>query len=99
MTGSVWTGMESGGRTRTCVPPIPMRWIWWRRAVELAERLPPSTDRYYFWPDDGGAWCHCDRCRCLAPADQQVLVMNAILTALRSVRPDARLACLAYLDC
>src|SRR2546427_3787245 len=22
------------------------------RAVELAERLPPSTERYYFWPDD-----------------------------------------------
>jgi hypothetical protein len=70
-----------------------------RRAVELAERLPPSTNRYYFWPDDTGAWCHCDACRSLPPSDQQVLVMNAIMAALRAFRPDARLACLAYLNC
>jgi hypothetical protein len=69
------------------------------RAVELAERLPPSTERYYYWPDDGGAWCHCDRCRGLTASDQQVVVMNAIVTALRAARPEARLACLAYLDC
>jgi hypothetical protein len=69
------------------------------RAVELAERLPPSTNRYYFWPDDGGAWCHCDSCRSLAPSDQQVLVMNRLLAGLRTVRSDARLSCLAYLDC
>jgi hypothetical protein len=69
------------------------------RAVELAERLPPSTNRYYFWPDDNGGWCHCDGCRSLAPSDQQVVLMNAILQALRGARPDARLACLAYLQC
>jgi hypothetical protein len=69
------------------------------RAVELAERLPPSTDRYYFWPDDDGGWCHCDQCRSLTPSDQQVIVMNAILAALRTARPDARLSCLAYLSC
>lgn len=70
-----------------------------RRSVELAERLPPSTHWYYFWPDDDGGWCHCDRCRSLGPSDQQLLVMNTILTALRAVRPDARLSCLAYLQC
>ena len=26
------------------------------RAVELAERLPPSSDRYYLWPDDAGGF-------------------------------------------
>jgi hypothetical protein len=69
------------------------------RALELAERLPPSTDRYYLWPDDNGGWCHCDSCRSLSASDQQVLVMNRLLATLRTVRPDARLACLAYLDC
>jgi hypothetical protein len=69
------------------------------RAVELAERLPPSTERYYFWPDDNGAWCHCDACRGFAPSDQLVLVMNALMTALRAIRPEAQLSCLAYLDC
>lgn len=69
------------------------------RAAELAGRLPSSTGRYYFWPDDNGAWCHCERCRGLTPSDQQVIVMNAILPALRAIRSDARLACLAYLDC
>ena len=69
------------------------------RAVELAERLPPSTERYYFWPDDAGGWCHCEACRGLTPSDQQVMVMNAILTALQGLRPAARLACLAYANC
>jgi hypothetical protein len=70
-----------------------------RRSVELAERLPPSTERYYFWPDDDGGWCHCDRCRALGPSDQQALLMNTLLTALRAFRPEARLSCLAYLQC
>jgi hypothetical protein len=69
------------------------------RAVDLARRLPPSTDRYYFWPDDAGAWCHCDQCRALAPSDQHVLVMNAIVSAVRAFRPEARLSCLAYANC
>jgi Domain of unknown function (DUF4838) len=69
------------------------------RAVELAERLPPATERYYFWPDDAGGWCHCDECRALTPSDQQVVVMNAIVAALRAVRPEARLSCLAYANC
>jgi hypothetical protein len=69
------------------------------RARELAERLPPCTERYYFWPDDAGAWCHCEACRGLSPSDQQVVVMNAIVRALRTVRADARLSCLAYANC
>ena len=65
-------------------------------ARELAARLTPTTHRYYFWPDDGKAWCHCPACQHLSDADQNVVVMNAILSALRDVDPDARLACLAY---
>jgi len=65
-------------------------------ARELAQRLVPTTNRYYFWPDDGKLWCHCPECSHLSDADQNVMVMNAILGALRDVNPEARLACLAY---
>jgi hypothetical protein len=68
------------------------------RARELAERLCPTTDRYYLWADDGGLWCHCDACRGLSDADQNLTVMNALLAGLRRRRPAARLACLAYLN-
>jgi hypothetical protein len=67
-----------------------------QRAGTLAERLPPSTDRYYFWADDATPWCHCDACKELSPSDQNVVVMNALLGGLRERLPRARLACLAY---
>jgi hypothetical protein len=66
------------------------------RALVLAERLPPSTGRYYFWADDATPWCHCDACKDLSPSDQNVRVMNALLEGLRGRLPRARLACLAY---
>jgi Domain of unknown function (DUF4838) len=68
------------------------------RARELAERLRPTTERFYFWADDGGLWCHCDACRGLSDADQNVTVMNALLAGVRERLPAARLACLAYLN-
>ena len=67
------------------------------RAVELAERLYQSEPRYYFWLDDArDAWCHCERCRGLSDSDQQLLVLNAVLAALRRKRPEAKLSYLAY---
>lgn len=66
------------------------------RARELAARLKPTTDRYYFWADDAAPWCHCEACRALSPSDQNVTAMNALLVGLRQAVPGARLACLAY---
>lgn len=66
------------------------------RAAELAEQLPPSTDRYYFWADDATPWCHCEACKALSPSDQNVVVMNALLAGLRDTLPRSRLSCLAY---
>jgi hypothetical protein len=66
------------------------------RARELARRLQPTTNRYYLWADDATPWCHCEGCRSLSEADQNLQVMNALLAGLREERPDARLACLAY---
>lgn len=67
-----------------------------RNVRELAARLAPTTNRYFFWPDDGKLWCHCPACQGLSDSDQNVLVMNAILSALREVNPKATLACLSY---
>lgn len=67
------------------------------RAKALAKRLYRSTDRYYFWADDVmSGTCRCEKCRGLTPSDKNLLLMNAIATALREDMPDARLACLAY---
>lgn len=66
------------------------------RAVELSKVLTPTTHRYYLWSDDGKPWCHCSKCRGLNDADQMLLTTNAILKALRSWDPQARVAGLAY---
>lgn len=65
-------------------------------SVKLANLLPPSSDRFYFWQDDNTPWCKCGSCREFSSSDQTLLVNNAILAALRSVRGDAKLAYLAY---
>lgn len=63
---------------------------------KLARMLPPTTERYYFWQDDNKPWCLCERCRSYSASDQTLLVMNAVLEAIRKVRPDAKLSYLAY---
>lgn len=67
------------------------------KAVQIGALLKPSTGRYFFWPDDGGTWCHCPECSGLTPADQALLVENAIVGALRKhLDPNARLSHIAY---
>jgi len=67
-------------------------------ALTLAEALPPTTNRYYFWADDTKSWCRCKKCASLSASDQNLIVMNAIAKELRRKRPDAILAYLAYLN-
>lgn len=67
-----------------------------KSAVELADRMRPTMHRFFLWPDDGGNWCHCPRCEGFSASDQNTLVMNALRKALRTVDPEARLACLSY---
>lgn len=67
------------------------------RARLLARSLYRSTNRYYFWLDDAGnSECKCPICAQLSPSDQQMLVLNRIIEALRKDNPDAELAYLAY---
>ena len=68
-------------------------------AARLYARLPGRPKRISLWLDDSqDAFCHCDKCRSLSPSDQQMIVLNAMLRGIRAVRPDAKLAYLAYFE-
>ena len=69
------------------------------RAKNLALLLYGSSNRFYFWMDDGHRLnCHCQRCSKLSPSDQQMLVLNRMLKEIRRHIPDAAMAYLAYMD-
>ena len=68
-------------------------------AAKLAQRLPSSTHRYYFWcADFRGANCRCPECSKYSVADLQLRSVNAIAAGLRRVDPRAEISYLAYLD-
>jgi hypothetical protein len=67
-------------------------------ALSLARQLPPTTGRYFFWGDDGLAWCHCPRCSEFSDSDQALILENRIVKALRAMDPTAQLAHLAYVN-
>ena len=65
----------------------------------LARLLDAGQSRYFYWLDDAaGTPCRCPDCRRLSPSDQQMRVVNAMLTGLRRANPAAQLCYLAYGD-
>ncbi len=71
-----------------------------KRAADTARQLYRSSHRYYFWMDDAvDSACHCPACCAYTPSEQQMLVMNALLSGIKTVDPEASLAFLAYADC
>jgi len=67
------------------------------KAVEYGRLLKPTTNRYFYWPDDGLDWCHCPKCKGLSSTDQATLVENAIAAALRRhLDPAATLSHISY---
>jgi len=67
------------------------------KAVEYGRVLSPTSDRYFFWPDDAQEWCGCPDCKRLSSTDQAVLVENAIVAALRKhLNPKAVLSHISY---
>ncbi|MEW5900421.1 MAG: DUF4838 domain-containing protein [Acidobacteriota bacterium] len=64
--------------------------------VRLAEKLRPTTGRYFLWGDDGAPWCRCPQCRGLSDAEQALVVENHLAGALRRADGRAMLAHLAY---
>jgi len=65
-------------------------------AVGLAKILRPTTDRYFFWGDDGRPWCRCPKCAGLSDSDQALILENHLLKTLHALNPKAQLAHLAY---
>lgn len=67
------------------------------KAVAWAKVFTPTTQRYYYWPDDGAQWCCCERCRDFSASEQALLVENHIVKALRrEVNTQAQLSHISY---
>lgn len=92
---------KSGVRTNAfnfCVSNPAALAIVTDRVRRLARGLYRSSPRHFLWLDDvKDADCRCEKCREYSASDQQMIVLNRMLAALREVRPDAQLAYLAYL--
>lgn len=92
---------EEGERTpdaNCCVTNRESIAIIQERSIQLARQLKTTSHRYFFWQDDTKPWCSCTRCRDLSSSDQNLLLMNGIVEALRSIDPQAQLAFLAYMN-
>lgn len=70
-----------------------------QNACKLAALLKQRSHRYYFWLDDTiSTTCHCELCRGYSGSDQNILLMNEVLSGLREYDSEATLAYLAYAD-
>ncbi|HNQ87971.1 MAG TPA: DUF4838 domain-containing protein [Verrucomicrobiota bacterium] len=90
---------EQGKRTpdaNLCVSSELALEIVAANALRLARRLRPTTNRYFFWGDDGLPWCRCPRCGGFSDSEQALLLENRIAGELRKLDPGAALAHLAY---
>lgn len=73
--------------------------LYAENAAHLAARLYRTSNRFFFWMDDcKDAFCHCERCSRMTPADQQLKVLNAVIRRLRCDIPTAKLSYLAYFE-
>lgn len=81
-------------------PSSPQALELLRRNAGAFFRAYPEAELYHLWPDDlrAGGWCCCAECAALTPADQALIVANALAAALAAVRPAAQLSYLAYHD-
>jgi hypothetical protein len=68
----------------------------YKNAIEIARNYQPTNNRYYFWLDDGGGICHCDKCKNLNASDQALIFENEIIKAIKTINPNAMLAHLCY---
>ena len=67
------------------------------KTIELTKKLYGSSDNYYIWLDDGkNTFCHCEKCSSLSDSDQQMIILNSMLDALKTYNSNAKLAYLAY---
>jgi hypothetical protein len=68
-----------------------------KNITEMVKWLRPTTNRYFFWTDDGmNGYCHCDSCKKYSESEQALIYENRLLKMLREINPAATLAHLAY---
>jgi hypothetical protein len=79
-----------------CPSSFEARKIVGQNAVEMVKLLKPDTHRHFFWGDDNRGWCHCESCRRMDAADQELLAANVIARAIREIDSKAQVAFLAY---
>lgn len=94
-----WFREQDGQRmpaSNLCVSNEEGLAYWTSQAVALVRDKMMEADTFHIWPDDGGVWCQCPGCRELSPADQSLTLANAFADGIRQVKPNARLAFLAY---
>ena len=92
---------DHGDRTpdaNLCVHSEQAADIVCKNAVRISRALRPTTDRYFYWGDDGQPWCSCPACREYSDSDQALILENRILRAIREENPNARLAHLVYIN-
>lgn len=66
-------------------------------AVRWAKIFAPTSQRFFYWPDDGARWCQAALAEGYNASDQALLVENHLLRALRQhVSPQATLSHLCY---
>jgi hypothetical protein len=90
---------DAGNRTpdvNCCVHSARALEIIAENASAIAQRLRPTTGRFFFWGDDGQPWCRCPKCRELSEPEQSLVLENSLLASLRHLDPGAQLAHLAY---
>ena len=67
------------------------------RSYQLGRMLRPDTHRYALWLDDvASGSCQCERCRGLSPADQAMILTNAMAEGLQAADSGATQSYLAY---
>ncbi len=80
-----------------CISSDDAMEIIYTNTAKLVKKLYGSSDNYYIWLDDAkDTCCHCDKCSAISPSDQQMIVLNNMLDAIKTYNKNARLAYLAY---
>ena len=90
-----WRVEGSGRLAQWCTTNPEALKTYLRNFAQFAKDS-PEIDVFYPAPNDGGAWCECERCRGQSVADRYLALDNEVAKTLVAIRPDYRVIHLAY---